>query len=258
MIGFLFRKNFYDLWDNMFRIVLLNVGFVALVSIPIFIPPLFAESNLGLSILTSAIGILLCSVYLSTAAMSLKSISDHGAFGFADFFRNIKTAWPAGIVMGFFVFILFIIITIVIPFYVGIESLFGLLLAALVFWTALFALLSFQYYFTVYARLNPKVIKAFRKCFIISLDNSGFSVFLLLSNIAALILSVVFAFMFPGPAGILLYLDEALRLRLLKYDYLEENPGANRRKIPWDALLIEERERVGTRTFRNFIFPWKD
>ena len=101
MIGFLFRKNFYDLWDNMFRIVLLNVGFVALVSIPIFIPPLFAESNLGLSILTSAIGILLCSVYLSTAAMSLKSISDHGAFGFSDFFRNIKTAWPAGIVMGF-------------------------------------------------------------------------------------------------------------------------------------------------------------
>jgi hypothetical protein len=260
MIGFLFRKTFYDLWDNMFRIVVVNLGFVALAAFPVFIPPLLAEltGSIALSMVLSPIGILLCSVYLATAALTLKSLSDYGAFGFRDFFGNVKTAWPAGLVMGFFVFVLFIIVTIVLPFYISIESPFGLVLAALVFWTAVFALLSFQYYFTAYARLSPKLIKAFRKCFIISLDNSGFSVFLLISNFVSLILSVFFAFMFPGPAGILLYLDEALRLRLLKYDYLEENPGANRRKIPWDALLIEERERVGTRTFRNFIFPWKD
>jgi len=263
MIGFLFRKTFYDLWDNMLRIVLINLGFIAVVSIPVFIPPLFVDFSLALSIVTSAIGILLCSVYLSTAALTLKSLSDYGAFGFADFFGNIKKAWPAGLVMGFFVFVLYLIFTIVLPFYISIESPFGLVLAALVFWVSIFALLSFQYYFTVYARLSPNLKKAFKKCSIISLDNSGFSVFLLLSNIVSLIISVLFAFMFPGPAGILLYLDEALRLRLLKYDYLEANPDgdsrhANRRKIPWDALLIEERERVGTRTFRNFIFPWKD
>jgi hypothetical protein len=258
MIGFLFRKTFYDLWDNMFRIVIVNLGFIALVSIPVFVSPLVGEFSLALSIAVSAVGILICSVYLSTAALTLKSLSDFGSFGFADFFGNVKTAWPAGIVMGLFVFFLFIVVTIVLPFYISIESPFGLVFAALLFWTAIFAMLSFQYYFTVYARLSPKLIKAFRKCFIISLDNSGFSVFVLLSNFVSLILSVLFAFIFPGPAGILLYLDEALRLRLLKYDYLEANPGANRRKIPWDALLIEERERVGTRTFRNFIFPWKD
>jgi hypothetical protein len=260
MIGFLFRKTFYDLWDNMFRIVIVNLGFIAIVSIPVFIPPLVARfiDSVALSIVISAIGILLCSVYLSTAALTLKSISDYGSFGFADFFGNVKAAWPAGLVMGFFVFVLFIVLTVVLPFYISIDSPFGLVLAAIVFWTVIFAMLSFQYYFTVYARLSSKLTKAFKKCFIISLDNSGFSVFVLLSNFVSLVLSVVFAFMFPGPAGILLYLDEALRLRLLKYDYLEENPGANRRKIPWDALLIEERERVGTRTFRNFIFPWKD
>jgi len=93
---------------------------------------------------------------------------------------------------------------------------------------------------------------------LICLDNTGLAIFMVINNIIALVLSVFFAFMFPGPVGILLYLDEALRLRLLKYDYLEANPGVNRRKIPWDALLIEERERTGTRTFRNFIFPWKD
>jgi hypothetical protein len=58
----------------------------------------------------------------------------------------------------------------------------------------------------------------------------------------------------------------------MKYDWLEENakepalageaadPAAKpkRPQIPWDALLIDERERTGTRSFKSFIFPWKD
>jgi len=44
----------------------------------------------------------------------------------------------------------------------------------------------------------------------------------------------------------------------MKYDWLEANPGADRRKIPWDALLIDEREKTGTRSLKNLIFPWKD
>jgi hypothetical protein len=63
---------------------------------------------------------------------------------------------------------------------------------------------------------------------------------------------------FPGPGGLLLFLDEALRLRIFKYDWLEANPDANRRKIPWEALLIEEREKTGNRTLKGLIFPWKD
>jgi len=271
MIGFLLRKTLYDLWDNMFRIVLINLGFVAVTAIPVFLPRLTAKffDSQALEMALSALGILLCSIYLAAASLSLKSISDYGSFNFNDFFRNVKTALPAGLAMGGFVFFLFIIATIVIPFYLSIEALFGLILAMVVFWLTVFALLSFQYFFTVYARLAvpadsgekpsaKNLIKVFKKCMIISLDNSGMSLFLLLHNIAALLLSIVFAFMFPGPAGIILYLDEALRLRLLKYDWLEANPGADRRKIPWDALLIEEREKTGTRTLKNFIFPWKD
>jgi len=261
MIGFLLRKTLYDLWDNMFRIVILNLGFAAAAAIPIMLPALAVKyfNSLALELAISAIGILICSVYLATAAFSLRSISDYGTFGFGDFFSNLKKAWPAGLVMGFFVFLLFLVATVIIPFYLGMESpVAGLALAAVIFWATVFALLSFQFYFTVYVRLGSSLKKSFKKCMIISLDNSGFSLFMLLHNIVALAISVVFAFMFPGPAGILLYLDEALRLRLLKYDWLEANPGANRRKIPWDALLIDEREKTGTRSLKNFIFPWKD
>ena len=261
MIGFLLRKTLYDLWDNMFRIVTLNLGFAAVVAMPVFLPQLadrfFGSAVLGM--VFSVLGIFICSIYLSAAAFSLKSVSDYGSFGFGDFFRNLKAAWPAGLVMGLFVVLLFLVATVIIPFYLSLESpVVGLALAAIIFWVTIFAMLSFQFYFTVYARLGSNIKKSFKKCMIISLDNSGFSIFLFLHNIAALALSVLFAFMFPGPAGILLYLDEALRLRLLKYDWLEANPDANRRKIPWDALLIEEREKTGTRSLKNFIFPWKD
>jgi len=260
MIGFLLKKTMYDLWDNMFRIVVINLGFIAVFAVLIFLPRLsirFFDSQL-LTMALTAFGILLCSVYLAAAAFSLKPISDYGIFGFMDFFCNIKNAWPAGLVMGAFMFVLLLVATIVIPFYASMESPVGLLLAAVVFWTSGFFSLSFQFYFSVCARLGPNLIKAFKKCVIISLDNSGLSLFLLLHNILALILSVLFAFLFPGPAGILLYIDEALRLRILKYDWLQANPGANRKKIPWDELLIEEREKTGDRTFKNFIFPWKD
>lgn len=260
MLGFVLRKTFYDMWDNILRIAALNLGFIAVLTIPVFLPMLAANiiNSMLLHTVFSVFGILACSVYLSAAALCVKSISDYGSFGFIDFLRNFKTAWPAGLVMGIFVILLYMVIPNIIWFYLHIESLVGLGLAAIVFWLTIFALLSFQFYFSVYSRLGAKMVKSFNKCMIISMDNSGFSLFLFLNNIVVLIISAVFAFMFPGPVGILLYLDEALRLRLLKYDWLEANPGADRRKIPWDVLLMEEREKTGHRSFMNFIFPWKD
>jgi len=259
MIGFLIKKTLYDLWDNMFRVVLLNLGFFLCMAIPLLptlLPNVFG-SNLFVMVF-SVLGVLICSIYLATAALTLKSISDYGNFTFQDFFGNIKKALPAGIAMFVFLFIVYVILTIVIPFYSSMASLFGLIISAVLVWVLVFAFLSFQFYFSVYSRLGMSIIKSFKKCMLISLDNTGMAIFLLIHNILALLVSIIFVFMFPGPAGVLLYLDEALRLRLLKYDYLEAHPEADRKKIPWDALLIDEREKTGNRTLRNFIFPWKD
>lgn len=257
MIGFLIKKTFFDLWDNMFRVALVNLGFIASAAFPIFIPSLL-ETAPPLALLALLVGILWCFVYLMAAALSLKAVSDYGGFGFADFFRNLKAAWPAGLLMGFLVFLLVLMVTEVIPFYIGMNSIVGLLLAALIFWTLIAGILSLQFFPAVRARLDTKLSKVIKKCFLIFFDNPGLSIFSLLHNLVLLVISTLLAFLFPGPAGILLYLDEALRLRLLKYDWLEANPGANRRKIPWDALLIDEREKTGVRSLKNFIFPWKD
>ena len=257
MIGFLIKKNFFDLWDNLFKVALINIGFVISLSLPVFIPPLFASVPV-LAMAVMLIGILWCFVYLSAAAFSLKAVSDYGSFGFAEFFGNLKTVWSVGLVLGAIAFLGYLLCTIVIPFYLNMNSMLGLLLGAVIFWTLVVAVLALQFFFAVRARLDTKLIKVIKKCFIIFFDNPIFCIFSLIHNLAVLIISMFVAFLFPGPAGILLFLDEGLRLRLLKYDWLEANPDTNRRQIPWDAILIDEREKTGTRSLKSFIFPWKD
>jgi len=265
MIGFLLKKTLYDLWDNLFRVALVNLGFIASCVIPAILPGLIPIPALSIAVL--AVGILWCCVYLSTAALSLKAVSDYGSFGFADFFRNLKAGVPSGLCMGAAVFVMWMIITEIIPFYLSMNSLFGLFLAAVIFWALVLGIFSLQFFFAIRARLDTKLMKVFKKCFLVFFDNTGFAVFSMLHNILLLVVSGLLAFLIPGPAGALLFLDEGLRLRLLKYDWLEANPEPEpaetrrrprRRKIPWDAILIEEREKTGTRTFKSFIFPWKD
>jgi hypothetical protein len=260
MIGFLIRKSFYDLWDNMLRLVLLNMGFIASLAIPVFLPRLIPLAPLKTALFF--IGILWCFVYLSAIALSVKSISDYGAFGFADFFANLKAGWLAGILTAVICIVLLTMVFFIIPFYLNMKSVIGLFLGAAVFWVAVMIVFSVQYFLAIRARLDTRPLKIFKKCFIIFFDNSLFSVFILLYTLVSLVISLIFVLIIPGPAGILLFIDEALRLRLLKYDWLEANPPSidtpKRRSIPWDAILIEEREKTGTRSFRNFIFPWKD
>jgi hypothetical protein len=260
MIGFLVKKTFFDLWDNLFRAALVNVGFMVSLAIPVFVPGLFQFSPVlgGISFVA---GILWCFIYLAAAALSLRAVSDYGSFGFGDFFRNLKAGWPAGLLLGILALGLWALVTLVIPFYLAMNSLIGLLLAALIFWTLAVSCLALQFFLPIRARLDTKFAKILKKCFIIFFDNPGFCIFSFFYNLLALGISIFLALLFPGPAGILLYLDEAFRLRLLKYDWLEANPAegaAKRRRIPWDELLIEDRERTGTRSLRNFIFPWKD
>jgi len=257
MIGFLLRKTFYDLWDNLFRLVLLNLGFIASLAIPI--GGAFLLSGIPvLSACVFVIGIFWCFVYLSASAGVLKTISDYGLFGFGDFLAALKDSWLSGLILGALVVAAIFLASVILPFYFAMGSFLGVFAAALVFWTLVVAFLSFQYYLPLRARLERDPRKVIKKCFIMFFDNPGLSFFAAVHNVVILILSFFLALLIPGPAGILLFLDEALRLRLLKYDYLEANPGADRRKIPWDELLAEDRETTGTRTLRGLIFPWKD
>jgi hypothetical protein len=97
---------------------------------------------------------------------------------------------------------------------------------------------------------------------VIFFDNTGFCLFSLVINALFTVLII------SCPCWSLLYLDEALRLRILKYDWLDARaseqqsgqyePGRRRIPIPWNELLAEEKEKTGERSWRSFLFPWKE
>jgi hypothetical protein len=255
MFGFLIKKTFYDLWDNLFKIALINLGFLALLLAGIIAAPLLHAVPL-LSIGIMALCLLCCCVYLSAAALCLKTLSDYGSFGFAGFFHSFAAAWPAGLLLGILCLLGFFLIALAIPFYFSLGSFAGLLLGCFLFWTMLTVSLALQFYLPIRARLDARLGKIIKKCFLILFDNTPFCILIGAASLAILALSLPLFMLLPGPGGLLLFLDEALRIRLLKYDWLEENPG--RRKIPWGILLEEEREKTGSRSLKGLIFPWKD
>ena len=52
--------------------------------------------------------------------------------------------------------------------------------------------------------------------------------------------------------------DESLIPDLKNRGYKILDVPAEKKHIPWKELVTEDRENVGPRTLKNFIFPWKE
>ncbi len=256
MFGFLVKKAFFDMWDNMFRIILMNLGYILVLSI--FWLAIEAASIVPLSIGLLFIGIALLAVYTGAVSRMCSEIADYKQPGFADFFGYVKETLPSSLLLTLVVVIYVFVIRVAFSFYGGMKSLAGPLAVALLFWVTLAGIFASQYFFPIQSRLDRKFRKIFRKTFLVFFDNPGFSLGLLFVAIIVFAGSVLTALLLPGIASILLWWNVAFKLRMYKYDWLEKNPGENRRRVPWDALLIEDRERVGKRTLKGLIFPWKE
>ncbi len=257
MILFQIKKAFFDMWDNMLAVFMLNFGFVLIVGGALYLPYLLSFSTV-LSYIGIAIGITAFFLYTSAASMIARDISDYQSLTFKGFFAYFKEVWKSALVISGITIVQTFIIIIAFPFYFQMGGVLGVAAMSIIFWVSVVWWLSSQYYFPIRARLDTNFKKIIKKSFMIFFDNTIFSLILGIGTVATFIISGFTAFLLPGITAILIWHQVGLKLRLLKYDYIEENPDANRKKIPWDALLIDEKDRVGQRTLRGMIFPWKE
>jgi len=258
MIGLLLRKFLYDMWDNLFMIVILNFGFLFFLCMVFVLPLLLPAAEIVLLVIM----IYWLFVYICAAAAALGKVSDYRRLTLVDFASSLKGAFVPALVLFATTAFIFLIMWFTVPFYFRMGGMPGLAAAFFSFWLCIFFLGAFQFYPAVYYRLGKRPIKSLRKCIVIFLDNTGFCVFSLIINI------VFTALVIPFPCLPFLYLDEGLRLRIFKYDWLDAHAaeqnntryqqGWRKIKIPWAELLEEEKEMVGKRTWKSFIFPWKD
>ena len=257
MFGFLIKKAFFDMWDNMFRILLMNLGYILIGGyFALFVPLAAPLTAVLVPVIVVGIGIL--ALYSGIVSKMCSEVSDYKQPGFSDIPRFLKETYASSLLLALAVGVYVFVVTIAFQFYGGLKSLAGPLAIAVLFWVTVGWVFASQYFFPIQSRLDRKFRKIFRKMFLVFFDNPGFSIGLFICTIIVSVISVFTAFLLPGLSTILLLWNAAFKLRLYKYDWLEQNAGANKKRIPWDALLVEDRERVGKRTLKGMIFPWKE
>jgi hypothetical protein len=256
MFGFLIIKAFFDMWDNLIRIVILNLGFILLMAILVYFPYLFKNSPV-LFFTCLGLGLVLLFVYTGVVSWMMSRIADYTKPEISELIGVLKATWPTSLLFAGLNLLLVFLLSVAFPVYGQIKSFVGPLASSFLFWVLVFWALASQYYFPIQSRLDRKFFKMLKKMFLLFLDNPLFTLGLFLGSLLVFALSAFTAFLLPGIATILLWQNDALKLRLYKYDHLEKHPE-ERRRIPWDALLVEDRERVGKRTLKGMIFPWKE
>lgn len=260
MIGFFIKKNFFDGWDHLLSLVFPNLILFALTIGGYFLADLALNVSVFVSLLV--LGILWCAIAVAVFAFGpcAAQIASFKSVTFRDWLRNFRSSWKVGIGFGLITFLLLLLGTITIPFYLQMEGMVGLFLAALVFWFLLVCALSLQWFLPIRCLMGNDFKRCLKKSFIIFFDNPGFSLFIFIYTLVLLLLSVALFMTVPSFCGIVLAHVNALRLRLYKYDWLEEHPDgipAQKKHIPWKELMAEDRENIGPRTLKGFIFPWK-
>lgn len=257
MKGFFIKKAFFDGWDNLIGMVLLNVGYLLLLFLGIYS---FALTQYGPLVFFPALVALLFVIAVYSGAVSnvANSWSAYRHDAWSDFKSGFARYFRHSLLMFLLYVVIAAMVTFVIPFYMGAFAIVGTVISIVLIWLVIFFILALPYYFALSSYLpGDRPLKTLRKCFIIAGDNMGFTIFFLLYNIVCLALTVFTMGLVPGIAGMNLASHDAVRLLMLKYDYLEEHPDADRRHLPWADILYDEEEKVGPRSLKSMIFPWK-
>lgn len=256
MFGFLLKKSFFDMYDNLIAVALLNVGFILVLAFCFYLPwALRAVPVLPFVVLVA--GFVLLFVYTGAVSGITREISDYQRPDLGMFASHLRSSLPSSLLLAALNLVLLFLFRTAIPFYGSMDMLIGQIASSLLVWFLIIWILAFQYAFPIQSRLDRSIKKILKKMFLLLLDNPLFTLGLMLTSVLIFLVSILTALLLPGIASVLLLSNAGLKLRMYKYDFLEQHPES-RKRIPWDALLSEDRERVGKRTLKGMIFPWKE
>jgi len=267
MISFFLKKNFCDGWDNLFFIVASNL-FPIIVVVAGFFGIRYAANKpfviQALSIILFT-GILMMVVFAFGANAAKIANFDTPSFG--AFFRCFSYSWKVGLLFGIMISTGLLIAKLGILYYLNMfgasQNIIWFLPAALLCWFVIVCAIAFQWFIPLYfLQETNNFSKCFKKSFIIFFDNPLFSIGMFIHNVLLFTLSLCFVLLLPGFSGITISSMNALRLRLYKYDWIEEHPEiansrVKRSKVPWDELLADDKESLGPRKISSFLFPWR-
>lgn len=261
MIGFFLKKNFFDGWDNFISLIPLNGICILIILLFSSLASVFATFPL-LSIVTLFMGIMAVGAFLLAVSNLMSRVADYKSFSYKELFEHIKCTWKHGCLFALLEIFCWMATGTALPYYLSFKNFLGFFFGACAIWISAILQLSLVWFFPIHSRLEQNFCKCIKKCFIVFFDNTGFTLFMLLYSIFLILLTPVLAFLAPGPSGLLLAWNNALKLRMYKYDWIAQHPEIPIRQahkhIPWNTLLAYDKDIVGSRTIRTLLFPWKE
>ncbi|MBN2441974.1 MAG: hypothetical protein JXJ04_11525, partial [Spirochaetales bacterium] len=204
--------------------------------------------------------IVIFSFYIYNGAVHgmTRDIADDKNPGFKDFFRHLKSSLKISMLFAFIFSSIMILSLLSFDIYRQSTIIFRDAARFLILGSIIIIVTASQYFFPIYFGLDKRFPKMIKKMFLLFFDNPLFTFGLLIISAILIFISTFSIFIVPGFASVPLLLNVGLKLRLYKYDYLEDHPDTKSSKIPWDTLLHEDKIKVGKRTLKGMIFPWKE
>lgn len=272
MIRLFLRKTLYDIWDYFLYSLAFNIAITAPIAAGFWV--LSRLDSMLAQVAAGSLFFLAAGVILTAVSSLYGEVSDYRSFSLRDIFPALRMSWRTGLKFFALLLLAILLLLVSVPFYFSMMTLPGFLISAFLLWGILLCLAALQWFLPVYYRLNKDFKTCLRKSFVLFFDNVGFSVFLLVFSVILLAISFFLGFLLPGWTAVLIAQQGALRLRMAKYDWMEEEekkaiesdegggafgmkPRRKRPRVPWNELLADEYQNVGRRTLKSFFFPWK-
>ena len=197
MTGFFIKKAFYDGWDNLFQIIVLNITMLAIAFGGWFLAGA-TVSIVPLSLLVALCTVLLEGVLLMAVTTMMARVVSFKSFSIKDFLGAVKDTWKHGLLYAAFLAACGGIFAVSLPYYLGLGTLPGFVFAVIMFWVAVICILSLQWFLPIRSQLDVKFFKCLKKSFIIFFDNPGFSLFMLFYTLVLLAVSFFCVMLLPG------------------------------------------------------------
>lgn len=260
MIKFLFKKSFYDGWDNFLVVFVSNVVYALLLSAFIF-----ANIKLDVSFTQLIIMVVVLALLFALYSFGINGISyifsqrdDDDNNWWRSFCNTYKTKTSHLLLYIAIVLILSLFIFVAIPYYFSVAGVFGIFLGVFICWLVLFVVISMQYYLPLTLLLpSDKPLETLKKSLAMFAGNKAFTLFVTLKTLFVVIISIPTAYLIPGFAGINIGHMAATKILIVRYDYMREHGITNTKKIDMEEMFSDEDKKIGKRTLKSTFFPWK-
>ncbi|MDA3850242.1 MAG: hypothetical protein PF447_03140 [Spirochaetaceae bacterium] len=257
MLGLLLKKSFWNYWDRMGLMILMNIGYTLMLIVGyLFLSWSFNHP----SFIIAAIAIISLGISLYTGMVSgvIQNLVQFKSFQWNSFKTSLLRSLKPSLIYALFILFLSLILIAVIPFYGNIlNSTLGVVGILISLWLGVLFLQVLGWYFPLFYRMGDPTVKHLKKCFLVALDNGPISLFLLIWGGIIIVLSFGMILLLPGFTAVLLLWHNALRLIMYKYDYWEDHPEQPKKPIPWKEILREEKVLVGKRGMSDLVRPGK-